>query len=266
MRNWVPSKACVEIGGLTVKDPRRAFHRFAVLLLLWASVLQLPRLVVAQTGTQPSQAAPHVPFTRTEAMIAMRDGVRLHTVILAPQTQTEPLPILIDRTPYGVKEYESETINLAYPEFVADGYIFVFQDIRGKFDSEGQFVMVRPPRDTRDVKSIDESTDTYDTIDWLVKNVPHNNGRVGIMGVSYDGWLATMALIGPHPALKAVSPQAPVGDFWMGDDFFHNGAFRQSYGYEYVKAVESSKNLELVSFDTADAYDWYFSLHTLSTL
>jgi putative CocE/NonD family hydrolase len=199
-------------------------------------------------------------------MITMRDGVRLHTVILAPQTQTEPLPIIMDRTPYGVAEWTSDVVNRAFPELVADGYIFVFQDIRGKFDSEGQFVMVRPPRNKRDAKSIDESTDTYDTIDWLVKNVAHNNGRVGIMGGSYDGWLSTVALIGPHPALKAVSPQAPVGDFWMGDDFFHNGAFRMSYGYEYVKLVESSKNLEVVSFGQADAYDWYFNLHTLSSL
>jgi len=159
-------------------------------------------------------------------MIRMRDGIRLHTVILTPQTQTEPLPILLDRTPYGVNDWNSDLVNNVYKELVADRYIFVFQDIRGKFGSEGRFVMVRPPRDKRDPKSVDESTDTYDTIDWLVKNLPRNNGRVGIFGGSYDGWLATMALIGPHPALKAASPQAPVGDFWMGDDFFHNGAFR----------------------------------------
>lgn len=199
-------------------------------------------------------------------MIPMRDGVRLHTVILTPQAQTEYLPIIINRTPYGVKGWDGKAVNEAYKELVADGYIFVFQDIRGKFDSEGQFVMVRPPRDTRDARSVDESTDAYDTIDWLVKNVPRNNGRVGIFGGSYDGWLATMALIEPHPALEAVSPRAPVGDFWMGDDFFHNGAFRQSYGYEYVKLVESSKNLEVVSFGQADAYDWYLSLRTLSNL
>lgn len=205
-----------------------------------------------------------VPFTRTETMITMRDGVRLHTVILTPQNQTGPLPIILNRTPYGVKGWDSGLVNAAHKELVADGYIFVFQDIRGKFESEGQFVMVRPPRDRRDAKSIDESTDTYDTIDWLIKNVAKNNGRVGIMGGSYDGWLSTMALLEPHPALKVDSPQAPVGDFWIGDDFFHNGAFRQSYGYEYVKLVESSKNLEVVSFGKADAFDWYFSQKTLS--
>ena len=227
----------------------------ALLILLWASV-------VAQPSSQPLR----VPFTRTETMITMRDGVRLHTVILTPETQTEPLPILLDRTPYGVNDWNSDLVNNAYKELVADRYIFVFQDIRGKFGSEGQFVMVRPPRDKRDPKSVDESTDTYDTIDWLVKNLPRNNGRVGIFGGSYDGWLATMALIGPHPALKAASPQAPVGDFWMGDDFFHNGAFRMSYGYEYVKLVETSKKLELVSFGDKDAYDLYLSLQPLSKI
>lgn len=207
-----------------------------------------------------------IPFTRTEAMIPMRDGVRLYTVIFTPQNQTEPLPVILNRTPYGVKDWDSDRVNGGHRELVADGYIFAFQDIRGKYGSEGEFVMVRPPRDRRDAKSIDESTDTYDTIDWLVKNVPNNSGRVGIMGVSYDGWLSTMALIDPHPALKAASPQAPVADFWMGDDFFHNGAFRQSYGYEYVKSLESSKTFQTFGFGKTDSYDWYLSLKSLSDL
>jgi putative CocE/NonD family hydrolase len=219
----------------------------------------------SKISDQPAQDT-RVPFTRTEAMIQMRDGVHLHTVILAPQTQTEPLPIIINRTPYGVKEWNSDVVNVANKELVADGYIFVFQDIRGKYESEGQFVMERPPRDRRDAKSTDESTDTYDTIDWLIKNVPKNNGRVGIMGGSYDGWLSTVALLEPHPALKADSPQAPVADLWIGDDFFHNGAFRQSYGYEYVKSLESSKIFEDFSFGKADAYDWYLSLKSLANL
>ncbi len=214
------------------------------------------------------QPAPdtRVPFIRTEAMIPMRDGVRLYTVILTPEKQTERLPLILNRTPYGVKGWNADAVNGSRKELIADGYIFVFQDIRGKFESEGQFLMTRPRRDTRDARSIDESTDTYDTIDWLIKNLPKNNGRLGIMGVSYDGWLSTMALIESHPALKASSPQAPVADFWIGDDFFHNGAFRQSYGYEYVKSLESSKTLEDVSFGKTDAYDWYLSLKTLANL
>jgi putative CocE/NonD family hydrolase len=221
-----------------------------------------------QTRKISDQPAPdtRVPFVRTEAMIPMRDGVRLYTVILAPENQTEALPLILNRTPYGVKEWSSDRLNGAHKELVADGYIFVFQDIRGKFDSEGQFAMGRPPRDKREAKSIDESTDTYDTIDWLIRNVRRNNGRVGIMGVSYDGWLSTMALLEPHSALKASSPQAPVADLWIGDDYFHNGAFRQSYGYEYVKSLESSKTMEDVSFGKTDAYDWYLSLKTLANL
>ncbi len=218
-----------------------------------------------KSSDQPARDT-RVQFTRTEARIKMRDGVSLYTVILAPENQSEPLPMIMNRTPYSAKGWNSDRVNGSRKEMVADGYIFVFQDIRGKFDSEGQFVMVRPPRDRRDAKSVDESTDTYDTIDWLVKNVPKNNGRVGIVGGSYDGWLATMALIESHPALKASSPQAPVADFWMGDDYFHNGAFRQTYGHEYVKSLESSKESENVSFGTTDAYDWYLALKSLSTL
>jgi uncharacterized protein len=205
-----------------------------------------------------------VPYRRSEAMIPMRDGVKLYTVILTPEPQTETAAILLDRTPYGVKGFGSGAVN-RNPELAREGYVFVFQDIRGRNGSEGQFIMNRPPRDKRDPKSVDESTDTYDTIDYLVKNVPNNNGRVAIYGVSYPGWLAAVALIDPHPALKASSPQAPMTDTWMGDDFFHNGAWRQSYGHEYVKSMETGKEGIDVSFDI-DAYDWYLKLKTLSVL
>lgn len=220
----------------------------------------------AQKVSDQAAADTRVPFARSETMIPMRDGARLHTIILTPQNQTEPLPIIIQRTPYGIDNDDADGLNRREKDLVADGYIFVYQDIRGKYGSEGQFVMVRPPRDRRDAKSIDESTDTYDTIEWLLKNVPKNNGRVGIKGISYDGWLSTMALVEPHPALKADSPQAPVADFWLGDDFFHNGAFRQSYGHEYVKSLETSKVVEPVSFGKTDAYDWYLSLRSLANL
>jgi len=205
-----------------------------------------------------------VDFERREEMIRTRDGVRLHTLIFAPKDQKEPLPILMSRTPYGIGG-SSESINHRYSEFVPDGYIFVDQDIRGRFGSEGQFVMNRPMRDQKDPNSIDESTDTYDTIDWLVKNVPKSNGRVGILGVSYDGWLSSVATIDAHPALRASSPQAPMTDTWLGDDFFHNGAFRQSYGYEYVKSMETSKENVDISFDK-DAYDWYLEKKSLGKI
>lgn len=204
-------------------------------------------------------------FDRREEMIRMRDGVRLHTLIFTPKDQTELLPIIFSRTPYGVGESQSDSINRRFKELVEDGYIFVLQDIRGRYGSEGQFMMNRPMHDKRDPKGIDESTDTYDTIDWLIKNVAKNNGRVGILGVSYDGWLSAVATVDAHPALRASSPQAPMTDTWLGDDFFHNGAFRQSYGYEYVKAMETSKEGADVSFDK-DAYDWYLEKGSLGKI
>ena len=207
-----------------------------------------------------------VKFTRTEAMIPMRDGVKLFTVILTPEKQTEVLPMLMDRTPYGVAGWNSGRVNGAKPELVKDGYIFVFQDIRGREDSEGQFEMLRPPRDKRDAKSIDESTDTYDTIEYLLKNVPKNNGRVGIAGVSYDGWLAAVALLDSHPALKASSPQAPVTDLWMGDDFSHHGAFRQTYAHQWAVPLESAKKGGDIEFNEPDLFNWYMGAKKMSDL
>jgi putative CocE/NonD family hydrolase len=217
-----------------------------------------------KTSDQPAILT-EVAFNRREEMIRMRDGVRLHTLIYAPKDQKESLPIIIDRTPYGIAETDSDTINRRNRDLIRDGYIFVVQDIRGRYGSEGQFVMNRPLHDPKDAKGIDESTDTYDTIDWLVKNVKKNNRRVGILGVSYDGWLSAVATINAHPALKASSPQAPMTDTWLGDDFFHNGAFRQSYGYEYVKMMETSKENSEVSFDK-DAYDWYLEKGSLGRI
>jgi uncharacterized protein len=206
-----------------------------------------------------------VVFERREEMIRMRDGVRLHTLIFAPKSQQDVLPIIMSRTPYGIAESTSDSINRRYRDFIRDGYVFVLQDIRGRYASEGQFVMNRPMRTKKDRKSIDESTDTYDTIDWLLKNVAKNNGRVGILGVSYDGWLSAVATVDAHPALKASSPQAPMTDTWLGDDFFHNGAFRQSYAYEYVKMMETSKEDTDVTFDK-DAYDWYLEKGSLGSI
>ena len=218
-----------------------------------------------RTATTP-QPDTRVPFKRTEAMIPMRDGTRLFTVILTPENQTEDLPIYMERTPYGVAGWNSSRLNGAKTELVKDGYVFVFQDIRGREDSEGVFEMLRPPRDKRDPKSVDESTDTYDTIEYLLKNIPKNNGRVGICGVSYPGWLAAVALIDPHPALKASSPQAPVTDLWMGDDFMHNGAFRQTYAHDWAVPLESAKKGGDVEIADPDTYNYYLKSVKLSTL
>ena len=197
-------------------------------------------------------------LTRTDAMIPMRDGVRLNTHVYIP-SRTEKLPILLLRTPYGIGDLSSAQLAAALPELTTDGYIIVQQDIRGRFKSEGQFVMLRQPRDPKDKTAIDESTDTYDTIEWLLKNVPNNNGRAGIAGTSYGAWLSVMAMLDPHPALKAVVEQASPADMWIGDDFHHNGAFRLSYGFEYAYMMESSKEMSDVSkvIDAPDTYDWY---------
>jgi putative CocE/NonD family hydrolase len=204
-------------------------------------------------------------FTRTEAMIAMRDGVRLNTAIYVPREAKGPLPFLLLRTPYGIGG--SARLFQGYlKELMDDGYIFVFQDIRGRFKSEGQFVMNRPPRNSDDPKAIDEGTDTYDTIAWLLPHVAGNNGRVGMLGISYGGWLTVMAMLEPHPALKAVSPQASPADQFLGDDFHHNGAFRLSYGFEYVALMETSKVNTNFKFDRYDTYEWYLQLGPLTNV
>jgi putative CocE/NonD family hydrolase len=202
-------------------------------------------------------------YQRSEVMIPMRDGVKLHAVILKPADIATPLPFLMQRTPYGVDNTTRASFSAQRPELARAGYIYVAEDIRGRFKSEGEFVMMRPLADHRDPKAIDESTDTYDTVAWLLKNVPGNNGRVGVVGTSYPGFLTMMAGIDPHPAVKAISPQAPMIDVWMGDDFFHNGAFRQSYGYDYVLSMESSKETTAVSYGKEkdgkprDGYDFF---------
>ena len=232
--------------------------------------LMLLLAVAALTAGQPAarqdtaaQAA--VPFDVREVMIAARDGVRLHTKIYIPKGALDPLPFILLRTPYGVEDAGGD---FARPlkELADEGYIFVFQDIRGRYQSEGTFVMQRPARAPGDAKAIDEGTDTYDTIEWLLKNVQPNNGRVGMLGVSYDGWTTAMATLEPHPALKAVSPQASPADMWLGDDFHHNGAFRLSYGFEYAAMMETTKENTQFAFDRYDTYQWYLALGPLSNV
>src|SRR3989441_656570 len=217
-------------------------------------------LLAAAPAPAPAQG-----FTKLDTLIAMRDGVRLHTSIWAPAAVHPPLPFIFLRTPYGIDDRDpAKSTYLA--SLVADGYIFVYQDIRGRFKSEGKFVMQRPPRRPADARAIDESTDAYDTIDWLVQHVPGNNGRVGMLGVSYDGWLTAMAMLAPHPALKAVSPQASPADMFLGDDFHHNGAFRLSYGFEYAVLTEASDTNAQFNFDRYDTFDWYLRLGALSNV
>jgi uncharacterized protein len=188
-------------------------------------------------------------YSRRDVMIPMRDGVKLHTVILVPK-EAKGAPILLTRTPYDATKLTShiESSHLgpllygydnATDVIVEGGYIRVVQDVRGKYGSEGDYVMNRPLHGPQNPTAVDHSTDTYDTIDWLVKNIPESNGKVGILGISYDGFLPLMALVNPHPALKVAVPMNPMVDGWMGDDWFHNGAFREQ-GMPYIYEQEAT--------------------------
>ena len=221
-------------------------------------------ILVASPSARAQTPAP-VTHSCRFVKIPMRDGVLLNTSVCQPAHPHEPLPFLITRTPYGIAG--DTVVRSDYRFLAADGYIFVFQDIRGRYGSEGQFIMQRPLHDPADSNGVDESTDTYDTVAWLLKHVPGNNGRAGALGVSYPGFLATMAGINPHPAVRAISPQAPMTDTWMGDDFFHQGAFRLSYGFEYAGGMELSNDQSVpLPIDQWDTYDWYLALGPLSNV
>jgi uncharacterized protein len=206
-------------------------------------------------------------YTRRDVMIAMRDGVKLHTVILVPKG-AKRAPILLTRTPYEANSLTGHAHSAhlgpilsgydnAVEVIVEGGYIRVVQDVRGKYKSEGDYVMNRPLRGPLNPTTVDHATDTYDTIDWLVKNVPESNGKVGILGISYDGFLPLMALVNPHPALKVSVPMNPMVDGWMGDDWFHNGAFRQQnmpYIYDQVATRANDEHWWTDHFDDYDLY------------
>lgn len=179
-------------------------------------------------------------YTKTEVYITMRDGKRLFTSIYTPKDSSRSYPILMNRTPYNVEPGGAEGVSFMFmtmPHLLPDGYIIVTQDVRGRFMSEGLFEDVRPYNPNKKAGETDDNSDTYDTIDWLVKNVPNNNGRVGIFGVSYDGFYSTMALPNAHPALKAASPQAPVCNWFLGDDWHHNGAFFLMDAFNFYSSI-----------------------------
>jgi putative CocE/NonD family hydrolase len=219
---------------------------------------------VSETPPDFRPAEPNFDYVRRTAMIPMRDGVKLYTVILIPKAASHA-PMLLTRTPYGADDriedrYSAHLSAVIGQSDVADelvtsgAYIRVLQDVRGKHRSEGDYVMTRPLVGPLNQTKVDHATDTYDTIDWLVKNVPQSNGRVGILGISYDGFTSLMALVNPHPALRAAVPINPMVDGWMGDDWFHNGAFRQD---SIVYAFEQEGNREASLKWYSDHYDDY---------
>ena len=230
------------------------------LILPWFIVIS----VAAQQAPQQSPAKPL--FKLQEAMVPVRDGVHLQTAILIPVDQRGPLPILFRRTPYGVPDKAPEQMPASFKELAQDGYIFVFQNLRGRFKSEGVFNLSSWV-DLDDPKATNETTDAYDSIEWLLKNVPNNNGKVGMFGVSYDGLTTALALLHPHPALKAISEQASPVDQWMNDDDHRYGALRESYDFEYAVMEQSDKNKNThFDFETYDTYQWYLDLGPLSNI
>jgi len=249
----------------------RRVAAFAVGLQLAAPLIAtLPAQIVTLPSERPAKLTPtydgfdHV---RRDVMIPMRDGIKLHTVILVPK-KAKHTPILLTRTPYNATTLTTYSASAhlgsildgydnALDVILGGGYIRVVQDIRGKYGSEGDYVMNRPLRGPQNPTNVDHSTDTYDTVDWLVKNIPESNGKVGILGISYDGFLPLMALVNPHPALKVSAPMNPMVDGWMGDDWFHNGAFRQynmSYMYEQVGTRDNSERWWSTNYDEYDAF------------
>jgi putative CocE/NonD family hydrolase len=234
----------------------------------------------SEAQAQPDERETYIRdhYTKTERYITMRDGARLFTSIYIPKDQKRKYPVLMTRTPYSLNPYgESEYPGGLVPSmlFVKEGYIFVYQDVRGRWMSEGSFVDIRPHNpDKKSKTDIDESSDTYDTVEWLLKNIPSNNGKVGIYGISYPGFYATASLPGAHPAVKAVSPQAPVTDWFIGDDFHHNGAFMMmdaftfysSFGVPRPKPITPDQGPKPFQYYTQDNYKFYLELGPLKNV
>lgn len=242
----------------------------------------LPLILPAQSRRQPAAPAAdsraafiREHYSKREFLIPMRDGVKLFTSVYEPKDKAQTYPVMMLRTPYTVAPYGSEnyrtSIGPSSEKFMREGFIFVYQDVRGKGKSEGTYMNVRPHNpDKRTPKDIDEASDTYDSIDWLVKNVPNNNGRVGMWGISYPGFYAAMGAIESHPALKATSPQAPVLNWFIGDDFRHNGVLFLAHAFNFMGAFGRPRtpegNAAWKSFDmgTPDGYDFHLRTGALA--
>ena len=216
-------------------------------------------------------------YNKKEVYIPMRDGTRLFTAIYTPKDQSKTYPIILNRTPYTVAPYGEDKYKSSlgnFKDMAKAGYIFVYQDVRGKWMSEGVYENIRPTKNASDKNGIDESTDTYDTIDWLVRNVKNNNNKVGMYGISYPGFYSTAALIDSHPSLKAVSPQAPVTDWFIGDDFRHGGAvmlfdaFRFMYTFDAPRPypVDNTKSTEGFNLPSKDYYKFFLENRSLGQL
>ncbi|MEL6715484.1 MAG: CocE/NonD family hydrolase, partial [Planctomycetota bacterium] len=231
-------------------------------------VLLLATLVLVVPVAEAQQDWVREHYTKSEHMVPMRDGTRLFTSIYVPKDDSRTYPVLLQRTPYSVAPYGDGVKSSLGPSesLMRDGYVFVYQDVRGRLMSEGEFVAVRPHIPNKASGDIDESTDTYDTVEWVLENIP-TNGRVGVWGISAPGFYATHALIDAHPAVVAVSPQAPVTDWWIGDDRRHNGAFQLQATFSFISYYgtprpepTSTQASSYRAYGTPDGYEWYLDL------
>jgi putative CocE/NonD family hydrolase len=229
----------------------------------------------AQTAADSAYVRDH--YEKTEVAIPMRDGKKLFTAIYSPKDKSKKYPVLLNRTPYtvspyGQNEYKKSLGN--FPQMMREGYIFVYQDVRGKWMSEGDFEDIRPTTYSKDKKAIDESTDTYDALEWLQKNLKNYNGKAGLYGISYPGFYSTVGLVKTHPSLKAVSPQAPVTDWFIGDDFHHNGVlflqdaftFMSTFGVPRPKPITPDQFKGKIQIKEADKYNFFAEAGTAREL
>ena len=258
---------------------RRRVNDCSAVLIITLTLLFCGTRVRAEAAPavagEANQAYLREHYTKYEFPIRMRDGVKLFTAVYAPKDNSKPFPILLTRTPYGMRPYGVDR----YPDprggplmyYAAEQFIFVLQDVRGRNDSEGTYVHMRPQKDVHDGPGdIDESTDAYDTIDWLVKNIPNNNGKVGMMGISYPGFYTAAGMINSHPALKCASPQAPISDWFVGDDFHHNGTFYLPHAFNFFSGFgqkldePTRENGKPFDYKTPDGYEFYLKLGSLA--
>lgn len=214
-------------------------------------------------------------YDKVEYMVAVRDGIKLYTQVYTPKDKTQNYPIILFRTPYSVRYYGPKLFRRVFfnEAYTREGFIFVYQDVRGKFKSEGEFIVMKPHKIVKEgPDDVDESSDTYDTIEWLLENIPNHNGRVGQMGISYPGWQTVMGMIDAHPALKASSPQASPSDMWIGDDFHHNGAFRLMYTFGWLsnnarkRPGQTEQRVTRFSYGTSDGYRFFLELGPVSNV
>ena len=238
---------------------------------LCLSPLLIPAVLAAQSADSAASEV-RAKYTKYEYRVPMRDGIKLFTSVYVPKDLSQKYPMMMSRTPYSVRPYGADQYRAALgpsDHFRKAGYIFVYQDVRGRYKSEGTFEQIRP----RNPGGVDETTDAYDTVDWLLKNVPNHNGRVGVWGISYPGFYTSTSMIEAHPAIKAVSPQAPVGDWFIGDDFHHNGTFYLAHAFRWFwsnsrTGADAKPNTERINFDypTPDGYDLFLSMGPLAEI